>query len=89
MKQITKGVDLRTQEAKYAFKFCQFLQQGYKLNMQGQGEVSIEFDEWVNKNVPATVNWQKTEDIVYKILAFNGYKNFFFALEETKKERFK
>ena len=89
MKQITKGVDLRTQEAKYAFKFCQFLQQGYKLNMQGQGEVSIEFDEWVNKNVPATVNWQKNEDIVYKILAFNGYKNFFFALEETKKERFK
>ena len=86
MKQLTSGVDVRRQEAKYAFEFCEFLQKDFKIHTYGQGEVSIIFDEWVNKNVPVNVNWNETENIVYKTLGFNGYENFLFAIEDKNEE---
>lgn len=89
MKQITKGVDLRTQEAKHALKFCVFLQKNFKIENYDKAKTSIIFDEWAMKNISFKLNWISTEEIVYKILAFNGYNNFFFALEEKCKERFK
>lgn len=84
MRQLKKGVNVRSKEAKQALSFCNFLKDNFKIENYNQAKASIIFDEWAIKNIPFNVNWYITEQICYKILAFNGYENFFFAIEEDK-----
>lgn len=89
MKQVKKGVDARSKEAKSAFRFCDSIKKDINLKNYEIGEISIMFDKWIIENDYNDINLSLTEEIVYKILGSNGYEKFFFAIEETKKERFK
>lgn len=83
MKQLKKGVDARSKEAKSAFRFCNSLKKDENLKNYGAAEVSIIFDKWIIENDYKDIDLNLTEEIVYKILGSNGYQKFFFAIEET------
>lgn len=89
MKQVKKGVDARSKEAKSAFRFCNSLKKDENLKNYGAAEISVIFNKWILENDYKDIDLNLTEEIVYKILGSNGYEKFFFAIEETKKERFK
>ncbi len=89
MKHLKKGIDERAIETKSAYKFCESLEGKVLIEKLTLEQVSIMLDSWINENVTLGNDLALIEETVHKILGYNGFVNFFFAIEDKKRERFK
>ncbi len=89
MKHLKKGLDERIHETKLAYRFCEFLEGMHSIKDLTLEQVNILFDEWINEYISLNYNFLLMEETVHKILGYNGFANFFFAIEDKNKERLK
>ncbi len=89
MKHLKKGIDERASETKFAYKFCESLENKFFPEELTLEQVNIILDTWINENVTLTSDFALIEETVHKILGYNGFNNFLFAIEDKKRERFK
>ena len=89
MKHLKKGIDERASETKFAYKFCESLENKLFPEELTLEQVNIMLDTWINENVTLTSDFALIEETVHKILGYNGFNNFLFAIEDKKRERFR
>ncbi len=86
MKHLKKGIDERINETKLAYRFCEFLEGMHSIKDLTLEQVGLLFDEWISEYISLNYNFLLIEETVHKILGYNGFSNFFFAIEEGNEE---
>ena len=89
MKHLKKGLDERINETKLAYRFCEFLEGMHSIKDLTLEQVGLLFDEWISEYISLNYNFLLIEETVHKILGYNGFANFFFAIEDKNRERLK